>query len=242
MTTVIKTIVDDLLKVDIQYPEVFGNLISKYLFKDGESALVINGQRTYLLVRKTATDSFVHSKILLLLELIAVFESLQKSHDILVLNPVGDSISVYYDGKEQLTSIAHDIYKLSDNQVLTLEIHNQISINKNSSPLLSKAIELTSLQTEFTKYMSSVILPTSGLRKFKENGYVDNEIFLNMRSLKVSRFSVIVAIILALLSPIISIVLSNAFSHSTIQESQFQQIVETIQTSKIIHCDPNLIE
>lgn len=242
MTNVIKTIVDDLLKIDIQHPEVFGNLISKYLFKDGESALVISGQRSYLLVRKTATDSFIHSKILLLIELIAVFESLQKSHDILVVNSVLDPICVYYAGKEQLNNIMHDMYKLSDNQVLTLGIHNQISINKASCPLLSKAIELTSLQTEFAKYLSAVILPTSGLRKFKENGYVDDDIFLNMRSLNVSRWSLIVAIIVALLSPIISVILSNAISYSTIQENQFQQIIETIKTNKIIHCDSNLVE
>ncbi len=242
MTTVIQTIIDDLLEIDVQYPEVFGNLISKYLFKDGESALVINGQRSYLLVRKTATDSFVHSKILLLLELIAVFESLQKSHDILILNSVRDPICVYYDAKEQLNNIMHDMYRLSDNQVLILGTHNRISINKDSTPLLSKAIELTSLQTEFAKYMSSVILPTSGLSKFKENGYVDNDVFLNMRSLKVSRLSVIVAIILAVLSPIISIVLSNAMSYSKIEGKQFKQIIETIQTSKIIHRDSSSIE
>lgn len=242
MTAVINAIIDDLLKINIQDPEVFGDLISKYLFKDGESALLIYGQKPYLLVRNTATDSFISSKILLLLELISVIESLQKSHDVLVLNSVGNPVCVYYDGKQQLSNTLQDIYKLSGNQVLTVGPRNQISINKDSSPLLSKVIELTSLQMEFAKYMSSVVLPTSGLSKFKENGYVDNDIYLNLRSLKVSRISIIVAVIIALLSPIVSVVLNNAISYSTIERNQFEQIIEAIKTSKIIHYDTNSIE
>lgn len=239
MTDVIKSIIDDLLEIDIQDPEVFGDLVSKYLLKDGESALVIYRQKSYLLVRKTATDSFIRSRILLLLELISVIQSLQKSHDILVLDSIGDSICVYYDVKTQLDKSLSGIYRLSDNQALAIELNGQISINKDASPVLSKVIELTSLQMEFTKYMSSVILPTSGLSKFKENGYVDNDVFLNLRSLKISRKSIIVAVIIAVLSPVLSVLLNNACSYSTIEGNQFKQIIEAIKTSVIIRCDTN---
>ena len=243
MTTVIQDIIDDLLKIDVQDPEVFGDLISKYLFKEGESALVINRQKPYLLVRNTATDLFVRSKILLLFELMSVIESLQKSHDVLIITGDVDPICVYYEGKKYINNITHNLYKLSDNNlVLAIESDDNISINKGYSKLLSKVIELTSLQMEFAKYLSSVILPTLGLSKFKENGYLDDDVFLNIRSLRISRISVIIAIILALLSPIISVVLNNTITYSTINETQFNQILEAIEANKVIHYYTNSIE
>ena len=214
MDYTVKQVIDRVINLDISNPPIFGDLISPFYFKDQSSALVIQSDGVYLLAPEDYDSLFIRDLYLRLTELLSVFEMLQKRNSILILPCEPGHISLFYEQKNQFNTYASNVFKISDSSKLVLQNDNIKIVDSGARCLVSR-YELSKINLNLTKMLNAVVLPTSGLKRFKDNDYMHDDMFINVQSLKISQISIIVAIILAILTPFFTSLFSVVDSINT---------------------------
>ena len=144
--------------------------------------------------------------------------------------------SLYYKRKGDLSVSAKlNTYDIGDS--LSLEINrddNYCAIRKGTQQIVSGSIlENSGLSRRIEYYCNACIYPTSSLQKYIDNGYRTHEEF----SLHLSKIAIRVAILVACISPIISVWISNKIGYTTIEKCQFTQLIRRADTNVITTSD-----
>lgn len=119
-------------------------------------------------------------------------------------------------------------YDLGNGLVLRNESDDKyIYIKADSTKkVLSNYVDVSFLFEDIKKYLFGQIHPAYGLKKFIEQGYLSDQDFYANESLSRSRTSIWVAIGIATLSPLITVLIGNAFGKTSLKESQYKGLKE----------------
>ena len=213
--------------------DCLGDLIDDIIFQNEKSAILIdNNKKTmHLLFSCSINNQKRLELILILTELLAVLDYLEMRQLIYVQYEANtDGIIFYYEGKKCFEADQiPDNYKISQDVLLQIreddavlysnkrEIMNSIQINDNIALSLSK-------------YLNSRILPTAALRDYVNNGFRTNEERNTHLGLRYSLISMAIAVFVAALSPAISVMISNRFGVTTINESQIDSLINSCKS------------
>lgn len=221
----IKNIVNAILKCDLSKQEPLGSLITSILFKD-DALFISDSGECYPIVR--GGDCELREFILGLSEIICIIDRL-KECDAIYFSSSDSSPSfgrLFYSKKEDGTfkkTGKADTYHVNSNEVLIFkpdkcEMHCNGKLVRQGTPLCNE------LGAKLAEYMLSCVYPTFNLQEFVRYGYR----FSEQQSIRIGSISVIVAIIIACLSPMITLLLSNRLGVTKLNKEQFEQIIGDI--------------
>lgn len=230
----IKHIVNTILECDLSKQEPLGGLITSTLFKD--SALFISDSgECYPIVR--GGDCELRAFILGLSEIVCVLDRLKECDAIYVSSESSPSFGrLFYSKKEDGTfkkTGKVDTYHVNSNEVLIVkpdkcEMYCNGELVRQGTPLCND------LGAKLAEYMSSCVYPTFNLQEFVRYGYR----FSEQQSLRIGSISVIIAIIIACLSPVVTLLLSNIFGVTKLDKEQFEQIIGDISAKHLRNDTP----
>ncbi len=208
-----------------------GDLLEATLFK--KQALFIDESRNvFLLASDFGNDG------LLLADLISVLKGLEENHLIYVSrsNPL-EGICLFYEKqtKCELTQF-EGRYDIGNDQTLVLK-DEAAWIEKNGNKALMGLLISDILAKEIVRYLTSVVYPTEALKEYIKRGYQTEESRLSKRANTISVVSVLIAILIAASSPFLTVWWSNTHGKSTITETQFDRLIDSISSNKVQKTD-----
>ncbi len=205
----------------------FGQSVAHILFTRGDRALLyINGHYSILLPQNADATKELRT----LTELLSYLRYMEQEHIIYVQNGEAQSNDfVFYSGCDDMKkSTAIQGYELGDGVILKETVGNyQISTNGNSA-VLSQMVNIDFITADVEKYLCGRLLPTAALQSFIDHGFRSENDYNNQQALKISRRSIFVALIIACMSPIVTLWMTNKWGVSTIEETQFSTLLEKI--------------
>ena len=205
----------------------FGQAISHLLFPRGQKALLCKDGHFILLL---STDVNATNEIKTLIELLSHIRYLENEHIIYVQNGENrDADYLFYedcDDMKKLSSLqGYDLgfgYELKNEQV-----GYSISL-KNGSKVLTQNVNIDFLADEIKKYLECRIFPTVAVNRLIKQNYLSDNDYNNKQAIKISRISIWVALGIACLSPFITLLLSNKWGKATINDSQYENLLNNI--------------
>lgn len=205
----------------------FGIHYGGTLFPERKRAVVKEAGCYYLLLPE-GSDKNV--EFALLTELFSYLRYMEENHIIYVRQserPVDVLLEGYRD--KHLNSATGE-YDLGNGCSLKIEDGTPIIMCSTNTPLQSH-LDITSLAADIEHFLLAYIYPTAALHDFIANDYLSKPDFQTKRSVSISRKSILVAVIIAVISPVVTIILGNKYGIATLNRQQFD-------TLKIILTEP----
>ena len=226
MTEEIKDVISKILSYDIENPKLFGSLLADVIFKKQEAAIVMdNDEHCFLIQTSVRKYSELYQTITKLLSVLSYLETngliYRQSDD------CKDKLTVFYEGSNDLKQKT-DEYSYGLGNGYKLQIENdkyQISTTDNRI-VLSECHNISALYKELSYFLQSFIYPAAGLSEYVAHDYLSDNDYQSKKSLCVSRLSIWIAIGIACLSPIASLILGNRWGVTEIKESQYKQFIQ----------------
>lgn len=238
MDSRIKKIIKKIIKIDISNPvDMFGDVIADILFKKGEFALFVNydNLKVLLLLPPNTKSNIKKEKLLLLIELLAVLKELEEKKLIYVEEGYSLSSNFFYQGKVTFEKDQRPgLFKISDQTFLKCNDDNQVSLIVNGKDILNTTAALDKVALSLTRYLCGVILPTRSLKNFVSRGFKTKEERNTQLGLRYSIVSMIIAVGIASISPIISVLTANKFGFATIRNDQMDSILKVSKPVYIV--------
>ena len=159
--------------------------------------------------------------------------------------PAGEYL--LYDGVMNMQQSAMmDAYNIGEGKLLRKNFKDGICIVKAESPdeVVLSATDISFLFDRLCYYCFSHISATKELDKFIKHDYLSPQDFYSNRAICISVISIIVAVLIACVSPIIGVKVSNEWGKATLKECQYKRLVDEIQSSKntlIIQRDTTIV-
>lgn len=209
----------------------FGQSVSHILFARGERALLhINGHYSILLSKNADATKELRT----LAELLSYLHYMEQEHIIYV--QYGETQSndfVFYCGCDDMKkSSAIQGFELGDGVILKETAGSyQIRIN-GSTAVLGQVVNIDFFTKEIERFLCGRLLPTAALQSFINHGFLSENDYNNHQALIISHRSVVVALIIACLSPIATLWVTNKWGITTIEKSQYSTIIEKIEEMK----------
>ena len=237
-----KQIVSALIGLKNPPENVFGMIMQSILFSKGKLALLIvnQGKNGMLLLPnrdlKTITTSMTE-----MVEFISLMEFLEKERLIYVQSfPMTCDVSLFYEGSSIYLDITRDE---CNNFSSTISPGESIVCNSNGyqvwqmgSVVLSTVCGVDDLCERLLHYLNAMIYPTETLRGLVRNDFLTDEELQCRAQLKEARKSVRISTIAFLLSicsivvsPIVSVWVSNHYGYSTLSEKQLLRLESVIK-------------
>lgn len=205
----------------------FGLSVAHILFARGERALLhINGH--YLILLPQNADATKELKTLA--ELLSYLRYMEQEYIVYVQNgEVQSNDFVFYSGCDDMKKLsAIQGYELGDGVILKETAGNyQICANGKTAEL-SQIVNIDFITEDVEHYLCGRLLPTAALQSFIDHGFLSENDYNNHQTLKISRRSILVALIIACLSPIVTLWMTNKWGISTIEKTQYSTIIEKI--------------
>lgn len=206
----------------------FGQSVAHILFARGERALLhINGHYSILLQK----DADATKELRTLAELLSYLRYMEQEHIVYV--QYGETQSndfVFYSGcYDMKKSSAIQGYELGDGVILKETTGTYQIIANGNTTVLSQEVNIDFITEEVEKYLCGRLLPTAVLQSFINHGFLSENDYNNHQALRISRRSILVALIIASLSPIATLWMTNKWGISTIEETQYSTIIEKIE-------------
>lgn len=206
----------------------FGQSVAHILFSRGNCALLHIDNHYSILLRKN-TDAT--KELRTLTELLSYLSYMEQEHIIYVQSgETQNNDFVFYNGCDDMKkSSAICGYELG-NGVILRETAGKYEISANDSTIsLSQMVNIDFITEEIEKYLCGRLLPTAALKSFIDHGFLSENDYNNHKALKTGCISIIVALIIACLSPIVTLWMTNKWGVSTIDTLQFSTIIEKIE-------------
>ena len=223
--------VSNILPYGIQYSEI--------LFPIGVRAIVEWQDRYYLVLPE---ESNFNDEYKLLTELFSYLRYMENEH-IVYVQSITSKVSVLLNGvSDQKKNTVREEYDLGNNCALCLN-NNLPSIHCVARGVqMTNVNDVTSLRSDIEHYLQSYIYPTTSLSYFIKHDYLSESDYQTKRSVSISRVSIVVAIIIALCSPIVTLLISNKWGYVTINDNQFEIIKALKPVSSQDSCDEIAID
>ena len=229
---------------------IFGDYISSEFFKSKQLALLLlYRNKSYNLFHKMGTISAIkeeYAKISQLLSLLHYLE-INRYIDILPIPLPDFDVYLFYEDKNSINidDKNYRIYidKTMDRYITIPHDSEKESFLIDGGKSVMQGVTFTKeLYERFVHFFNSVIYPTSSLIELVKNDYVseeENRFNISMRnaqkqleearrSVTISKIALGIAISVAILSPILSVWISNQWGVVTIDECQFEQILNAL--------------
>lgn len=236
MEELTKKVVKDILKVNLQQEVApLGDIVAKTMFGKGKLAMAIHvdGRNDFLLFPPTTSNKVIQKSLLQITDLCATLSFLEKNKQILLIAPQELESKVFYERTNILEAdtIPH-VFNLSDSCKLTTnDTEGMRIINEGRLELVEYTVSSEIIKS-LSRYMCSTVLPTKALETFKQRGYKTTEEHLTRRGLRISLWSVVIAVVIALASLLGTVWIGNKHGISTINKEQFDRLIHSIEKSK----------
>lgn len=220
----IKKSVIKITKNSITSDKCLGDMLSDELFVDQAIYIDKEGRAFWLYSdeSKKGVDG------LIITELLAVLKDFEASHLLFVANKqIYDDILFFSNKTKCVRSQFEGLYDLGGGLQLQIQEENAV-IKKNGNEILSGTILPDVVAKDVVRYFLSVVYPTEGLIHYVERGFQTEEQYQAKRANTISIASVFVAILIAVSSPFLTIWWSNTHGRSTIIESQYNRLLDSI--------------
>lgn len=232
-----KRIIKKISETKPEDASIFGDYIASEFFKSKQLALLLLHQyQSYNLFHEVKNISAIkveYAKISQLLSLLQYLET-NRYIDILPITPI-TSIDLFYEDKGDTMNIDSQQLRIYINQkdhskyiTLPQEPVNRTFLVENGEQIMEGVTFTKELYERFVHYFNSVIYPTSSLIELVKNNYVSEEENRFNISMKISKTALWIAILVAVLSPILSVLISNQWGVTKIDECQFEQILRAL--------------
>lgn len=205
----------------------FGQSVAHILFARDERALLhIDGHYSVLLKR----DADATKELRTLTELLSYLRYMEQEHIVYVQSGEKQSndFVFYNDCEDMKKSSAIQGYELGGGIALKETGGNYQISNSDNTTVLSQVVNIDFITEEVEKYLCGRLLPTAALQSFLDHGFLSENDYNNLQALEISRRSIIVALIIACLSPIATLWMTNKWGISTIEKTQYSTIIEKI--------------
>lgn len=231
----------------------FGDIISPLIFGRNSCALfMIHSSKSYNLFTRPGNNAQAKSIYAKLAQLFALLDYLKENRYItlLPLSPTQECDIFYEDAGQNMNISNTSIFINPTKPNLRIEISNnpatkevQAFIMEGNDKILQGYTFTPELYTTFLHYLLSVVYPTTRLIDLTKNNFIPDEERHYQESIRLAYDQInvankqirqathslrlsIVAIIIAILSPILTIFISNKWGVSTINKEQFEELIQ----------------
>lgn len=237
-----KQIVSVLVGLKNPPENVFGMVVQSILFSKGKLALlVVNQGKNGMLLLPNRDLKTITTSMTEMVEFISLMEFLEKERLIYVQSfPMTCDVSLFYEGSSIYLDITRDE---CNNFSSTISPGESFGCNSNGyqvwqmgSVVLSTVCGVDDLCERLLHYLNAMIYPTETLRGLVRNDFLTDEELQCRAQLKEARKSVRISTIAFLLSicsivvsPIVSVWVSNHYGYSTLSEKQLLRLESVIK-------------
>ena len=227
MRSEVESVIRQMAETDIKELMPFGIQYGSTLFPERKRAVVKEAGSFYLLLPEGSNKN---EEFALLTELFSYLRYMEENH-IVYVRQSERPVDVLLDGyRDKNLNSATGEYNLGNGCSLKIE-DGTPKILCSDNTLLQSLLDITSLTADIEHFLLAYVYPTATLHDFIANDYLSKTDFQAKRSVNISRMSIIVAVIIAVLSPVVTIFLGNKFGIATLNKQQFD-------TLKIILAEP----
>lgn len=205
----------------------FGQVMSRLLFPRGKKALLCKDGHFILLLSSNADAT---NNIKTLIEILSHLRYMENEHIIYVQNgEKQDADYLFYDGCNDMKKLSTlQGYDLGDESELKTEQGCYYIGLKDGTKVLSQNVNIDFLSDEIKKYLECRIFPTVAVNRLIKQDFLSDNDYNNKQALTISRISIWVALGIACLSPFITLVLSNKWGKATINDTQYESILNSL--------------
>lgn len=205
----------------------FGQAMSHLLFPKNQKALLYMDGHFILLL---SNDADATNEIKNLIDLFSHIRYMENEHIIYVQNGENqDADYLLYEGCDDMRKLSIlQGYDLGCGYELKTEQDVYFVCLNDGSKVLSQNVNIDFLAEEIKKYLEGRIFPTIAVNRLIKQNYLSDNDYNNQQALKISRNSILVALLIACISPLITLLLSNKWGKATINDTQFETILKNI--------------
>lgn len=201
-------------------------LIAKHIFAQNKFAIQLqeeDGELTFFLPLNQCDEKHLQKQFWLLSEFVAIMRNLENASIIFVQPIMEDGARVF-------------CYELSQEKKCQIRQENGESIvfYEDHPTLRGETIVNPGLYKEVRRYLNSFIYPTQRLKTFVSHRFLIDSDYNNWKSLFLSRFSIIVAIVISLCSIMGTTWYNNQYGYTTLEHSQYKELIEAITDTQHI--------
>jgi len=180
---------------------------------------------------------------LFLTEVLAVLQELEASHLLFVSKRDDvDEEMLFYSSKTKFnTNQFEGVYDIGNGLLLKKEDDTFVIVSNGSNILFGTALPDV-LAKDVVRFFSSVVYPTNGLKRYIDRGFITKEQQRAKRANTISVIGIIIAILVAISAPFVTIWWSNTHGKSTIVETQYDRLLDSISVLRNQTKDTVIIE
>lgn len=202
---------------------VLGDSVSDILFSD--CAIFIDEQRkVFLLQSPSEKDADVNG--LILGDLVSTLRKMEDSMLIYVIGKEFDLPLIYYSAKTQCTKTQFENRFDIGNGMILKQEDATACVEKNGTVVISGSQLPSRLGDVVANYLTSITYPSEGLNGYIDRGFQTEDRYLSKRANCISMVSVILAILIAVSAPFLTVWWNNTHGKTTIVEPQFEEILK----------------
>ncbi len=229
--------------------KTFGRLCKDILCPKDKRALLLNEEQRsyYILANKDKIGAERRIMTEFLAELLNMLDFLLKEHLIYKIHETDNylgNLQLYYEPTIQceVTQI-EDKFDCGNGIILTYQDYTY-NLLSSGGDLLTSSTSDSHLYESLKSWLSSYIFPAPELKDYIKRGFMTEEKYTTKKSLSISKTSTWIAISVAVLTPIVTLLLSNCFGVARINSKQFDTLInhmsELQYNSKATHCDTTI--
>ena len=208
-----------------QQNQFWGNDVRTLLCPDGQVDLLVTlyNQKAYLL----CTEGDSKNQLKIFVELFSYLRYAEENHLIYVKNnviPTNRMYNFYENHDEFNTSALNTDYDIGNGHLLHVAAGDIYSydVRNPKGKILSEYVDVSFLYNEITHYLFGTIHAAYGLKTFIEHDYLSDQDYYSNYSLNISRRSMWIAIAVAVLTPVVTILLGNGIGRVRLVDEQYE--------------------
>ena len=219
----------------LNFPQVetyWGRDVCRWLTPSGIAAIYFDFRASHCYLLKNNEN---RDQLQSLIELLSYLDYAVANHIVYVVadNSLPHEDYLFYEGviNLQLSNIP-DSYVIGEGRLLRKNLNEMICIVDESSPeeAVLSATDISFLFDKLCYYCFSRVLATKELENFIKHDYLSPQDYYSNKAICVSIISIIIAIFIACISPLLGVAISNKWGETTIKQSQYDKLVDEIKS------------
>lgn len=209
----------------------FGFEIARWLAPKGEAAFCfdIKNNSCHLLHKGNGCDEELN----ILTELLSYLDYAEENHLIYVTEDGAITLDTYvlYENVTNCRLLQKpDHYDIGNDKVLRKEGDRYCILDeKNGKEELESSTDISYLYERLKHYLFAHVYSTRGLKDFIGRRYLSRQDFFSNVAICVSTISIVLTILTAILSPFLSVCISNKHGYTKIEKKQYVKFTEGIK-------------
>lgn len=229
----IASIIRAIGKIQPGCSSVLGDIIAPVLFNSNQAAMVFNHDTKQVSILSKGEihkrDKLEFELYGLLMSLMAEVKYMSENSLVIIPSPIVSCVSVFYENKTAVLNTQNPgIIDLGDGITLFLSNDEGFSTRIKDREELRGRYYSSEAYDLLMPIICARVYPGSGLTEYIQNGFQSPELRYAKNAYRISIIAIIVSLFLCVISPIIS----NLIGKSTLNNNQFRELLEAIQSLK----------